>query len=339
MKLSWHEIDLHYKHPFKIARADTYSMSANVVTQIEHEGVVGLGESSPVDYMGETRESVIDGLKEIDAENLLGDDPFRLEAITSDLKVRFAHRGALRCGIDLALHDLVGKLVGEPLYRWFGLEREKAGRTCWTIGIDEPDVMLAKAAEAAGYPLKVKLGTEYDVEIIRDLRAQTPEPIRIDGNCGWTPDRAISNLQAMEQYDICLCEQPCHPDCEEDFARVSAATSIPVLADESVDDSVDVARLAGKVDGINIKLTKSGGLREALSMIRVARAHGMVIQIGCMGNSSVSTTAAAHITPLVDFADLDSPLLFSDDPYEGVVIEPGGQMVLPDVPGIGAVAV
>ena len=338
MKLSWHNIDMHYKHPFKIARADTYSMSSNVIVEIEHDGVIGLGEACPVEYMGESRESVIEGLGEIETEGLLGNDPFRLEAVTAMLKQRFGRRGALRCGVDLALHDLTGKLLGAPLYRFFGLEREKAGRTCWTIGIDEPDVMLEKAGEAAGYPLKVKLGTEYDIEIIRDLRAQTPEPIRIDGNCGWDIDRAIEVLRGVEKYDIDLCEQPCHPDLDERVGEVTKATSIPVLADESVDDAADTARFVGSYDGINIKLTKSGGLREAVAMIRVARAHGMVVQIGCMGNSSVSITAAAHITPLVDFVDLDSPLLFSDDPYRGVEIEPGGQMVLPDAPGIGAIA-
>ncbi len=338
MRLSWKKLDLHYKHAFKIARAEAYAVCENVIVQVEFEGVVGTGESCPADYMGETRDTVIEGLVEADAKGaeLLGDDPFLIEDITARLKAKFGHRGALRCGLDLALHDLVGKLLGVPLYKLFRLDPKKAGRTCWTVGIDEPDVMLARAEEAAGYPLKIKLGTDYDVEIIRDLRGMTKEPIRIDGNCGWDIDRAISTLKAIEKYDIDLCEQPCHPDLDDRVGEVTKATSIPVVADESVDDAADVARLADRYDGINIKLTKSGGLHEAIKKVTVARAHGMVIQLGCMGNSTASITAGAHITPLMDFVDLDGPLLMKDDPYEGAVIEPGGQMVLPSRPGIGA---
>ena len=337
MKLRWKPIVLHYKHPFKIARADTYSASENVIVEIEHEGVLGTGEASPADYMGEDKASVLAGLAEIDAarNELLGKDPMLLEDICARLAARYPKRAALRCGVELALHDLVCKKLKVPLFRFFGLDPAKAGRTCWTIGIDAPEVMLAKAKEAAGYPLKVKLGTDYDVEIIRDLRAMTAEPIRIDGNCGWDVPRAKKTLKAVEKYDIDLCEQPCHPRLDDRVAEVARSTDIPVVADESVNDAADVARLAGVYDGINIKLTKSGGVREAFKMAAVARAHGMVIQIGCMGESCVSITAAAHLTPLVDFVDLDSPLLFADDPYRGVKILPGGQMVLPRKPGLG----
>jgi L-alanine-DL-glutamate epimerase-like enolase superfamily enzyme len=217
----------------------------------------------------------------------------------------------------------------------WGLDPAQAPRSTFTIGLDTPEKIRAKVKEAAEYPvLKVKLGTDRDVEILRAIRETTDREIRVDANCGWTVKRAIAMLPVLQEFGVTVLEQPLPPDQLDGLGEVTRRSSIPVIADESCETATDIPRLVGKVDGINIKLAKCGGLREALRMIAVARAHGMVVMVGCMIESSLAITAAAHFTPLVDIVDLDGAALLANDPFVGATIA-GGQVTLPDGPGLG----
>jgi L-alanine-DL-glutamate epimerase-like enolase superfamily enzyme len=205
----------------------------------------------------------------------------------------------------------------------------------FTIGLDTPEKMQAKVAEAAPYPvLKIKLGTDRDEEILRTIRDVTDKPIRVDANAGWTRERALAMLPVLDTYGVEFLEQPLPPDDLEGIGAVRRAARIPVLVDESCIVATDIPRVAGAADGINIKLAKCGSLREALRMIATARAHGMMVMVGCMIESSLGITAAAHFSPLVDAADLDGAALCVNDPFVGATIE-GGRIALPAGPGLG----
>jgi L-alanine-DL-glutamate epimerase-like enolase superfamily enzyme len=242
---------------------------------------------------------------------------------------------AARAALSAALHDLVGKRLGIPVYRLWGLDPCLAPKSTFTIGLDEPDRIKAKVREAEEFPiLKVKLGTDRDLEILRAIREATDKEIRVDANCGWTVKGAIRMLPVLEEFGVTVLEQPLPPEDLDGLAAVTAQAEIPVIADESCKTVADIPPLIGKVDGINIKLAKCGGLREALRMVAVARAHGLMVMVGCMIESSLGITAAAHFTPLVDIVDLDGAALLSNDPFIGAHID-GGQLTLPSDPGLG----
>jgi L-alanine-DL-glutamate epimerase-like enolase superfamily enzyme len=210
-----------------------------------------------------------------------------------------------------------------------------APKSTFTIGLDAPDRIRAKVLEADQYPiLKVKLGTDHDLDILRAIREATDKEIRVDANCGWTVKRTLRMLPVLDEFGVTVLEQPLVPHDLDGLAVVTAQADIPVIADESCLTSVDIPPLVGKVDGINIKLAKCGGLREALRMIAVARAHGLMVMVGCMIESSLGITAAAHFTPLVDLVDLDGAALLADDPFVGATID-GGQVALPAGAGLG----
>jgi L-alanine-DL-glutamate epimerase-like enolase superfamily enzyme len=233
------------------------------------------------------------------------------------------------------LHDLVGKRLGVPVYRLWGLDPAKAPRSTFTIGIDTPAKMRAKVLEAAEYPiLKIKLGTERDVEILRTVREATDREIRVDANCAWTLKQTVQMLPVLKEFGVTVLEQPLPPDQLDGLGEIRRRADIPVIADESCLTAIDIPPLVGKVDGINIKLAKCGGLREALRMIAVARAHGLMVMVGCMIETSLGITAAAHFSPLVDIVDLDGAALLDADPFVGARID-GGQVTLPTGAGLG----
>jgi L-alanine-DL-glutamate epimerase-like enolase superfamily enzyme len=243
--------------------------------------------------------------------------------------------GAARAALSAALHDLVGKRLGQPLWRLWGLDAARAPSSSFTIGLDTAEQMRVKVAEAAPYPiLKIKLGTDRDEAILRAVRDATDKPLRVDANAGWTRERALQMLPVLKEYGVEFLEQPLPPDDLEGIAAVRRRGVLPVVADESCIVATDIPRLAGAVDGINIKLAKCGSLREALRMIATARAHGMLVMVGCMIESSLGITAAAHVTPLVDAADLDGAALTANDPFVGATID-GGKIRLPSGPGLG----
>lgn len=326
-------LQLRTKHPFIIARGGQSDYRTVWVRLTDADGHEGWGEAAPSKFYGETPESVTAALKVYGAA--LPDDAFNLEETERRWETMLRGNAAARAALSAALHDLVGKRLDIPVYRLWGLDPCKAPKSTFTIGLDAPERIRVKVREAEQYPiLKVKLGTDRDIEILRTIREATDKEIRVDANCGWTVKGTIRMLPILEEYGVTVLEQPLPPEDLEGLAAITAQADIPVIADESCKTAADIPPLVGKVDGINIKLAKCGSLREALRMIAIARAHGLTVMVGCMIESSLGITAAAHFTPLVDIVDLDGAALLADDPFSGASIE-GGQVVLPSGPGLG----
>lgn len=328
MKLRWEPITLDLKTTFRVAHGAS-DQRFNVLVFLDD----GVGEAAAVPYYGETQEGIIEYLKSVPD---LGDDLFDMDAV---LAKRPAGSRAARSAIDVALHDLWGKKLGQPLYKLFGLNPNNLPLTSFTIGMDEPEVM-AEQAKASGHPiLKIKLGSEKDEDIVATIRKATNVKLRVDANAGWTREQALQIIPRLAEYDLDLIEQPLAiADVEGYFwlkDKLSAQKiKTPIFADETAKNSHDVAKLAGAVDGVVVKTMKCEGIREALRMIHTARAHDMQIMLSCFIESSVGVTAAAHLAPLCDYADLDGPLLIKNDPYVGLKYD-GAKMSLPNGAGFG----
>jgi L-alanine-DL-glutamate epimerase-like enolase superfamily enzyme len=326
-------LELRTRHPFIIARGGQSDYRTLWVRLRDDDGCEGWGEATPSRFYGETPETVLAALNTYASG--LPADPFDLEEAERRWESMLRINASARAALSAALHDLVGKRLGVPLYRLWGLDPAKAPRSTFTIGLDTPERIRLKVEEAAEYPiLKIKLGTDRDVEILRTIRDATDKEIRVDANCGWTVKQSIAMLPVLQEFGVTLLEQPLPPSEIAGLAEISRRATIPVVADESCRTADDIPPLVGAVDGINIKLAKCGGLREALRMIAVARAHGMLVMVGCMIESSLGITAAAHFTPLVDIVDLDGAALLAVDPFIGARID-GGQVTLPSGPGLG----
>ena len=326
-------LELRTRHPFVIARGGQSEHRTVWVRLSDGEGGEGWGEAAPSKFYGETADSVLAALKIYGA--MLPVDPFHLESAEQRWAAKLRGNAAARAALSAALHDLVGKRLDTPLYRLWGLDPCAAPKSTFTIGLGTPEQIQAKVREAEEFPiLKVKLGTDQDVEILRAIRETTDKEIRVDANCGWTVKQAIRMLPILDEFGVTVLEQPLAPQDLDGLAAVSTQADIPVIADESCLTAEDIPPLVGRVDGINIKLAKCGGLREALRMVAVARAHGLMVMVGCMIESSLGITAAAHLTPLVDIVDLDGAALLANDPFIGAGID-GGQVTLPTGPGLG----
>ncbi|MGH7700314.1 MAG: dipeptide epimerase [Gemmatimonadales bacterium] len=334
LKLAADVLTLTTRHPFIIARGGQREYRVVWVRLTDADGLEGWGEADPSAYYGETADTVLAALDRLAPH--LPTEPFALEAAEARFAEAVPKNAAARAALSAALHDLVGKRLGVPLYRLWGLDPARVPVSSFTIGLDAPEKMGAKVAEAAPYPvLKIKLGTERDEEILRAIRAVTDKPLRVDANAGWTRERAHAMLPLLKAHGVEFLEQPLAPDDLEGLAALRRAGVLPVVVDESCLVAADIPRVAGAVDGINIKLAKCGSLREALRMIATARAHGLFVMLGCMVETSLGITAAAHLAPLVDAADLDGAALITNDPFAGATID-GGRIRLPDAPGLGA---
>lgn len=326
-------LTLRTRHPFIIARGTHDEYRSIQVVLTDAEGREGWGEAAPQRYYGETPETVLAALDRYAA--VLPEDPCDLEVAEAALVATLSGNASARVALSMALHDLAGKRLGVPLWKWWGLRPADAPRSTFTIGLDSVDRMRAKVQEAAEYPiLKVKLGSERDREILETIRRETDRELRVDANAGWSRSAAIQMLPVLQEFGVTVLEQPLHPADLGGLRAVTARSEIPVIADESCLTAADIPALVGCVDGINIKLAKCGSLREALRMIAVARAHHLMVMVGCMIESSIGITAAAHLTPLVDLVDLDGAALLADDPFRGATI-PGGVIHLPERPGLG----
>ncbi len=333
LRMETEVLKLRTKHPFIIARGGRSDYETVWVRLIDREGNEGWGEAAPSSYYGENTETILAALQRY--AKLLPADPFDLEMAELRWHESMRRNPSARAALSGALHDLVGKRLGVPVWRLWGLDPARAPRSTFTIGIDTAERIRAKVAEAEQYPiLKIKLGSDRDVEILRTIRDATDKEIRVDANCGWTVKRTVQMLPVLKEFGVTVLEQPLPPDELDGLAEVTRRAEIPVIADESCETVADIPRLVGKVDGINIKLAKCGGLREAIRMIAVARAHGMTVMVGCMIETSIAITAAAHFTPLVDIVDLDGAALLANDPFVGAGID-RGQVTLPTGPGLG----
>ena len=333
LRLQAEILELKTRHPFIIARGTQDTYRTVHIRLTDQDGLEGWGEAAPQRYYGETPETVLAALNLY--ATALPDDPLLLEDAESELATVLRGNAAARAGLSAALHDLAGKRMGHPVHRLFGLDPRKCPQSTFTIGIDTPDRITMKVREADPYPiLKVKLGTNDDVAILQAIRDGTSKELRVDANGGWTRKQAVRMLPVLDEYGVTVLEQPLAPDDLEGLAEVTRQARIPLIADESCLTAADIPGLVGKVDGINIKLAKTGSLREALRMIALARAHHMVVMVGCMIESSIGITAAAQITPLVDLCDLDGAALLGRDPFVGASIE-SGQLRLPEGPGLG----
>lgn len=333
MRLESQILTLTTKHPFVIARGGSSEYRTVWVRLIDDDGVEGWGEAAPSKFYGETADTVMAALETY--RTALPDDPLDLEGAERTWLQLMGRNGSARAALSSALHDLAAKRLGVPLYQMWGLNPAEAPLSTYTIGMDTAERIRQKVAEAEQYPvLKVKLGGDRDREILETIRGVTDKEIRVDANCAWTVKQAVAMLPVLEEFGITVLEQPLAPDDIDGFAQLTSVSTIPIIADESCVTSHDIPRLVGAVDGINIKLAKCGGLREALRMIAIARAHHMMVMVGCMVESSLAITAAAHFTPLVDIVDLDGAALLATDPFRGATID-NGQVELPSGPGLG----
>lgn len=321
------------RHPFIIARGGQSEYRTVLVRLTDDDGLEGWGEAAATKFYGETPESVMAALAVYGTA--LPRHAFDLEEAERAWLSLLGGNGSARAALSAALHDLAGKRLGVPVYQMWGLDPARAPRSTFTIGIDTADRIRLKVREAAEYPiLKIKLGTERDLEILRAIREETDRELRVDANCGWTVKQTVEMLPVLTEFGVTVLEQPLVPQDLDGLAEIRRRASIPLIADESCRTLADIPLLAGKVDGINIKLAKCGSLREAIRMIAAARAHAMTVMVGCMIESSLGITAAAHFTPLVDIVDLDGAALLKDDPFAGASIA-GGQVTLPSGPGLG----
>jgi L-alanine-DL-glutamate epimerase-like enolase superfamily enzyme len=336
VKLTWETLTVHTTVPFVIARGGISEHRTVRVTLRDGDGVEGWGEAAPNRFYGETPETAIGAIERL-KPTVEASDPFALESLEAQMNAALKNNGSVKSAISAAAHDLVGKRLGIPLWKLWGLDPAMAPMSSFTIAIAPDSKELERRVKAAAqYPvLKVKLGSDHDEETIRTVVAVADgKRIRVDANAAWTPKRALEMIDLLKSLGVEYVEQPVAANDLAGLAFVRERSSLPIIADESCVVAADVARLAGSVDGINIKLSKCGGLREALRMIATARAHGMLVMAGCMIETSLGITAAAHFAPLLDYADFDGAALLSDDPFVGATID-AGRISLPIAPGLG----
>lgn len=325
---------LHLKNTWTISR-NSSDCKENVFIKIEKNGIAGFGEAAPNIRYGENAQLTVEKIRQ--AERILDSlDWFHFDDMKNALDDEIKDQSCAMAAIDMAIMDWVGKAQGIPLYKLWGLNPLLAPITSYSIGIDNPDVLQKKIEQAEKFPiLKIKVGRDNAAEIIEAVRSITDKPLRIDANEAWTSkEDALEKILSMQSQNIEFIEQPMPANMIEETAWLRDRVNIPIIADESAKRTSDIAKLAGAFDGINIKLMKSGGLLEAIKMIETAHNLKMKVMLGCMIESSLAITAAAHLSPSVEWADLDGNLLISNDPFEGVKVA-DGRLVLNNASGIG----
>lgn len=339
MRLRHFPYTLELRHAFGIASNTRTSTPATLV-EVERDGVIGYGEAAMPPYLGESQATAAAFLAQVAPVFAACADPFQLEEILPAIDALAPGNTAAKAAVDIALHDWVGKKLGAPWFRLWGLDPKKAPVTSFTIGIDSAEVVRQKTREASIYRIiKVKLGRspESDREMIDAIRSMTDTPITVDANQGWkTRDEALRMIEWLATRGVLFIEQPMPKEQLDDTAWLRGKSPLPLIADESCQRLADVPRLAGVFDGINIKLMKCTGLREAHKMILLSRALGLKVMLGCMTETSCAISAAAQLSPLVDWADLDGAVLIKNDCFDGATIV-DGKLTLPDRPGIGIV--
>jgi L-alanine-DL-glutamate epimerase-like enolase superfamily enzyme len=337
MKFRFYPYTLQLKHAFTLA-ASSRTTTPVMMVEVEGEGVTGFGEASMPPYLGESQETAARFLSLVNLEKY--PDLFTLEEVLADLDSLMPCNPAAKAAVDIALHDWVGKKMGQPWHRIWGLDPEKTPVTSFTIGIDTPEVVRQKTREAAEFQvLKAKLGRENDRELIENIRQVTSKPIRVDVNQGWKDrNQALRQIEWLARQNVQFVEQPLPKEQIDDQVWLREKSPLPIVGDESVQRLVDVRKAYGVYDGINVKLMKSTGLRETHKMILLAKSLGMKVMLGCMTETSCAISAATQLSPLVDWADLDGALLIKNDLFRGATIL-NGKMKMPQGPGIGVVKI
>jgi L-alanine-DL-glutamate epimerase-like enolase superfamily enzyme len=333
MKFTFRPYTLELKHVFTVA-VNSRTTTPVMLTEIEYDGVKGFGEASMPPYLGESQETATKFLSKVNLEQF--DDPFEIEKILEYVDSIDEKNTAAKASVDIAVHDLVGKLIGKPWYKIWGFDKSKTPYTTFTIGIDKPDVVRQKVKEAEEFKiLKVKLGKENDREMIETIRSVTDKPLTADANQGWKDKNyALEMIQWLYSQNVLYIEQPMPKEMIEENAWITEHSPIPVLGDESIQRIPDLIKMKDVYSGVVIKLMKCTGMREAYKMITLAKSLGMKVMLGCMTETSCAISAAAQLSPEADWADLDGNLLIKNDPYKGVkVID--GKITLNDYPGIG----
>ena len=334
MRLKYYPYTLELKHTFSVS-----SFSRNttpiVLTEIEHDGYIGYGEASMPPYLGESHESVMNFLSMVDLSKY--NNPLDLESILSDVDKIAPNNNAAKASLDIALHDLTGKMQNQPWYKILGLDKDSTPFTSFTIGIDSPEIVRQKVREAKGFKLlKIKLGKENDKEMINTIREESNLPIVVDVNQGWKDKNfALEMIYWLKEKNILHVEQPMPKNQIDDMAWLTANSPLPTIADEAVQRLEDIPKSKGVYSGINIKLMKCTGMLEAYKMIKVAKTLDLKVMLGCMTETSCAISAAAQLSPLVDWADLDGALLIKNDLFDGAEII-DGKVTINDLPGIGA---
>lgn len=334
MHLSFEPYELKLKHVFTVS-SFSRSTTPDVQVRIDYDGYTGYGEASMPPYLGQTVESVCSFLKKVDLEQF--PDPFCIDDILTYIDSLSDGDSAAKAAVDIALHDLVGKVIGAPWHRMLGLNPEKTPNTTYTIGIDTDEMVKLKTREVAGQfkILKVKLGTPRDREMIRAIREVSDLPIAVDVNQGWkNKKKALDEIFWLKEQGIVMVEQPMPKEMLDANAWLTERSPLPTFADEAIQRLKDIPAIKGAYTGINIKLMKCTGMREAWKMMNYARAEGMRVMIGCMTETSCATAAAAQLSPAVDFADLDGNLLITNDIFRGTTVV-DGKITLNQLPGIG----
>jgi L-alanine-DL-glutamate epimerase-like enolase superfamily enzyme len=334
MKITVERIKLTPRHPFRISR-ETQTERDVFVIELEWEGLVGYGEASPPPYYGENARTVVAALGRV--KKRLGGDPEELQEriAAGDLRKTLDRHASVRAALDMALWDIIGKRAGKPLCEILGLDPGRTPATSFTIGIDTPEAIDRKVDEAAPYHiLKMKMGFLGDLALLDRVIARSGKTVRVDANEGWDVETALQMCPELAEKRVEFVEQPLRHENEEDLRTLKRLSPLPVILDESVRTVEDVAARRDQGHGINIKLMKCGGITPALAMIEEARNAGLKVMLGCMIETSIGITAAAHLSPLVDYADLDGNLLVTNDPFVGVTVQ-NGKLVLPDGAGLG----
>ena len=334
MHLTFEPYELKLKHVFTVS-SFSRSTTPDVQVRIDYDGYTGYGEASMPPYLGQTVESVCSFLKKVDLEQF--PDPFCIDDILNYIDSLSDGDSAAKAAVDIALHDLVGKIIGAPWHRMLGLNPEKTPNTTYTIGIDTDEMVKLKTREVAGQfkILKVKLGTPRDREMIRAIREVSDLPIAVDVNQGWkNKKKALDEIFWLKEQGIVMVEQPMPKEMPDANAWLTERSPLPTFADEAIQRLKDIPAIKGAYTGINIKLMKCTGMREAWKMMNYARAEGMKVMIGCMTETSCAIAAAAQFSPAVDFADLDGNLLIANDIFRGTTVV-DGKITLNQLPGIG----
>lgn len=337
MKLSFEPYELKLRHSFNLAKYSR-TTTPDVQVKLEIDGIVGYGEASMPPYLGESVDSVTSFLSKLDLSQF--NDPFRIEDIHEYMDMIAPDNRAAKASVDIALHDLLGKIMGQPWYKIWGLNPDNAPDTSFTIGIDKAEVVRKKVDEAAPYNvLKVKMGLDNDQELVNIIREKTDRPICVDANQGWdNKEKALEMCYWLAERNCLFVEQPMPKEMIDETAWLRERSPLPIIADEFLQRLPDVRRASQAYDGINIKLMKSTGLHEAYKMAVLAKALGMKVMLGCMTETSCAVTAAAQLSPMVDWADLDGNLLIANDKFDGIKIVKG-KVTIPERPGIGVIPV